>query len=138
MKGRNMLNKFATSLIFALGLTIVDAPGLTLLHAAEMMVNGGKMVGVSGHQAGGTVAIVKDGDVTKLVLKADFNLQAAPDAKLGFGKDGYIKGTIFSKLKKIAGAQEYVIPASVDLSKYNEVWVWCEKFNVPLGMAKLN
>ena len=133
-----MRNRFATGFVFALALSIASQVGLTPLQAAEVMVSGGKMVGVSGHQAGGTIAIVKDGEMTKLVLKADFSFQAAPDAKLGFGRDGYIKGTIFSKLEKLQGAQEYVIPASVDLTKYNEVWVWCEKFNVPLGVAKLN
>ncbi len=133
-----MLNTFVASRVLALALTIAGPASLTPLNAAEMLVSGGKLAGASGHQAGGTIAIVKDGGVTKLLLKADFSMQAAPDAKLGFGKDGYIKGTIFSKLEKPQGAQEYVIPASVDLTKYNEVWVWCEKFNVPLGVAKLN
>ena len=131
-----MTSRLLTPLAIALVTFVAGA--LTSLNAAEMMLHGGSFAGASGHATKGTVAIVKEGDVTKLVLKGDFTTQAAPDAKLGFGKDGYIKGTIFSKLEKNDGMQEYVIPASVDLGKYNEVWIWCEKFNVPLGMAKLN
>ncbi|WP_432612907.1 DM13 domain-containing protein, partial [Litoreibacter halocynthiae] len=35
------------------------------------------------------------------------------------------------------GASTYKIPAGIDPDDYNEVWIWCEKFNVPLGVAKL-
>lgn len=131
-----MTSRLLTPLAIALVTFIATA--LAPANAAEMMLRGGTFTPAKGEKAGGTVAIVKDGDVTKLVLKDDFMLSATPDAKLGFGKDGYIKGTIFSKLTKNDGMQEYTLPASVDLSKYNEVWIWCEQFNVPLAMAKLN
>ena len=131
-----MTSRLLTPLVIALVTCIAGA--LAPLSAAEMMMHGGTFTPAKGEQAGGTVAIVKDGDVTKLILKADFMLSPTPDAKLGFGKDGYIKGTIFSKLTKNDGMQEYILPAGVDLSKYNEVWIWCEQFNVPLAMAKLN
>ncbi|MEM9792879.1 MAG: DM13 domain-containing protein, partial [Pseudomonadota bacterium] len=35
------------------------------------------------------------------------------------------------------GRSQYEIPSSIDVSAYNEVWIWCERFNVPLGVAKL-
>ena len=110
----------------------LSVAGLIPAYAADL-----KLEGTFTGESSGSVTIVRMGDVTKLMLKDDFRLGAAPDAKLAFGHDGYIKGTIFSKLNKPRGAQEYVIPASVDLSKYNEVWIWCEQVNVPLGSAKL-
>lgn len=93
--------------------------------------------GASKHVTVGTVEIVKDGDVTKIVFADDFSLDGAPDPKVAWGNDGYVRGSIFSKLKKLKGAQEYIVPAGTDVAQYNEVWIWCEKFDVPLGVAKL-
>ena len=36
-----------------------------------------------------------------------------------------------------SGEQSYQIPASVDPGDYTEVWVWCEQYAVPLGVATL-
>ena len=97
----------------------------------------GVFQGVSSHEAAGHVEIVKVGDITKVVLKDDFTLQDAPAPRLALGKDGYKRGTSFATLAKFKGAQDYVVPAVTDLSKYNEVWIWCEKFDVPLAVAKI-
>jgi hypothetical protein len=40
-------------------------------------------------------------------------------------------------LKKNKGAQVYVIPANLNVGDYLEVYVWCEKFTMPLGVARL-
>lgn len=106
-------------------------------HAAEVLRTG-TFKGVEGHKSSGTVEIVKDGDVLKVVFKGDFVLRDAPDPKLAWGKNGYRKGTIFGKLDKLKGEQEYVIPAGTDISAYNEFWLWCQLFNVGLAVAKLN
>ncbi|MGI9356989.1 MAG: DM13 domain-containing protein, partial [Rhizobiaceae bacterium] len=36
------------------------------------------------------------------------------------------------------GRQLYEVPASIDLSAYDAVTIWCSKFAVPLGSANLN
>lgn len=97
----------------------------------------GVLQGAGGHKASGHVDLVKTGDLTKVVLKDDFSLQQAPAPRLAWGKDGYKRGTIFATLAKFKGAQEYTVPAGTDLSQYNEFWIWCEKFDVPLAVAKL-
>ena len=102
-------------------------------HAAEP----GVIQGEGGHKASGHFEILQDGAVTKVVLKDDFSLQDAPAPRLAWGKDGYKRGTIFATLAKFKGAQEYTVPAGTDLSRYNEFWIWCEKFDVPLASAKL-
>lgn len=106
----------------------------TASHAAEP----GVFQGAGSHKASGHVEIVKDGAVTKVVIKNDFTLQDAPAPRLAWGKDGYKRGSIFATLTKFRGAQEYVVPAGTDLTQYNQVWIWCEKFDVPLAVAKLN
>ncbi len=102
-------------------------------HAAEP----GVFQGEGGHKASGHIEILKDGAVTKVVLRDDFSLQEAPAPRLAWGKDSYKRGTIFATLAKFKGAQEYTVPAGTDLSQYNELWIWCEKFDVPLASAKL-
>ena len=103
-------------------------------HAAEP----GVLQGAGGHKASGHVELAKDGAITKVVFKDDFSLQDAPAPRLAWGKNGYKRGTIFATLTQFKGTQDYVVPASIDLTQYNEFWIWCEKFDVLLAVAKLN
>jgi hypothetical protein len=106
-------------------------------RAAEVL-RSGTFKGVEGHKASGTIEIVRDGEVLKVVFKGDFVLRDAPDPKLAWGKNGYKRGSIFGKLDKLRGEQEYIIPAGTDVGAYNEFWLWCQLFNVGLAVAKLN
>ena len=104
--------------------------------AADETIARGSFTGASGHKTSGHVSVMKgDGGVT-VVLEKDFSFDGAPDPKLGFGKNGYDKTSQFSELRDNKGAQTYELPASVDPMQYNEIWVWCEQFAVPLGVAK--
>ena len=94
----------------------------------------GTFTGKSNHVTTGTVEVLK----TEVVLLDDFSFDGAPDPKVALGKDGYDKDTLMGLLKSNSGKSSYAIPAGVNPDDYNEVWIWCEKFNVPLGVAKLN
>ena len=66
------------------------------------------------------------------------SLDGAPDPRVGLGKDGQYDGnTDAGKLGNLTGAQSFTVPAGVDVSDFNEVYIWCEKFSVPLGVATL-
>ncbi|WP_088240055.1 DM13 domain-containing protein [Calothrix rhizosoleniae] len=43
-----------------------------------------------------------------------------------------------SALKSFNGAQRYAIPDNVNLNNYKSVAIWCQRFNVTFGYAKLN
>ncbi len=101
------------------------------------VVSRGTFAGAEGDSSAGAVEILKKDGQTIVRFGSDFFLDGAPDPKVGFGKDGFVDGTIVSKLEKLKGAQDYVVPASIDVSKFNEVWLWCERFGVPLGVAKI-
>ena len=105
--------------------------------AASKILMSGAFEGRSNHVVTGKVAIVQTDEGMEVRLEDDFSLDGAPDPKLGFGKNGYVPGTLFSVLRKHTGRQTYRLPPTIDPSKYNEVYVWCEQFNVPLGVAKL-
>ena len=122
-------------LVLAFSAAALAAP-VTVL-AQDQVLASGKFQGQSGHAASGGVSVVKTAKGTLVVLEPDFKFDGAPDPKLGFGKNGYVKSTQFSKLKSNSGKQTYEILSSIVLADYTKVWVWCERYSVPLGVATL-
>ncbi len=105
--------------------------------AQDQVLASGEFQGQSGRAASGGVSVVKTPKGTVFVLEPDFKFVGAPDPKLGFGKNGYVKSTQFSKLKSNGGKQTYEVPSSIVPTDYTEDWVWCERYSVPLGVATL-
>lgn len=106
--------------------------------ADEEIVASGSFKGASSHETNGNITIRKTDDGVVVVLEDDFDFDGAPDPKLGFGKDGrYDRASQISHLGSNKGRQVYDVPAHVDPEAYNEFYVWCEKYNVPLGVADL-
>ncbi len=71
--------------------------------AQDHVLASGTFHGQSGHAASGGVSVVKTANGTLVVLEPDFEFDGAPDPKLGFGKNGYVKSTQFSALKSNSG-----------------------------------
>jgi hypothetical protein len=89
-------------------------------------------------QAGEKVPrFIVSADGIRVVLQPDFRFDGAPDPKLGFGGNGYDKSSRFSALKSNGGEPAYRIPPSLDPAGYNEFWIWCQRYSVPLGVATL-
>ncbi|MGI9433227.1 MAG: DM13 domain-containing protein [Geminicoccaceae bacterium] len=111
------------------------ALGLAALPAsAGDILAKGSFTGASDHVTTGGVHVTAE----TVELQDDFSLDGAPDPKVGFGKDGvYDSDTTLAVLESNTGAQTYQVPDGVDPSAYNEVYIWCEEFSVPLGVAKL-
>lgn len=98
----------------------------------------GTFQGRSDHTTTGTVTVTRTGAGATLTLGANFSLDGAPDPWIGFGKGGkYIKTTQFAKLSKLKGRQTYSLPASINLDTVDEVYIYCSKFSVPLGVAHI-
>jgi len=119
-----------------LGAALIAASPVAV--SAEEILAQGAFTGKSGHQTSGSVSIVKTASGVEVRLGANFSLDSAPAPWLGFGNNGkYDEKSQFSKLGKKKGAQTYKLPAAIDASKYNEFYVWCAPFRVPLGVARL-
>lgn len=124
--------------LMALALFGVMTLGTAQAQMASTITASSTFSGLSDHVTTGGVTIIKSHSGNLLVLEADFSLDGAPDPKFGFGNDGkYAKATEFGKLETLTGHQVYKIPASIDISTYNEVYVWCAKVGIPLGVASL-
>lgn len=117
--------------------------GLGLLLAASTSSAGGagsgSFAGLSDHVTRGTVEVVKTADGWEIHLKDTFWFDGAPDPRVGFGRSGkFVAPTDFEPLRSNSGAQVYKVPASIDPEDFDEVYIWCRKYSVPLGVAKIN
>ena len=100
-------------------------------------VASGTFSGLSDHITTGGAKITGEAGAYKLVLASDFSLDGAPDPIVGFGKDGtYAPASKLGALQNKTGSQTYDLPASFNPADVSEVYIWCEKFDVPLGVAK--
>ena len=107
--------------------------------SADDALRTGEFVGKSDHITTGGVTVHKISNGFIVKLAADFSLDGAPEPSVGFGNDGnYDPASDLGDLVKISGASTYLLPPEVDYSQYNEIYIWCDKFNVPLGVATLN
>ncbi len=94
----------------------------------------------------GTAQIVVERGQRYLVLSADFKTsEQGPDLQVVLDPTTqppaqYQDKTTFvnlGKLQKFAGTQRYAIPASVDLSQFQSVGIWCQMANATFGYAPL-
>ena len=132
-----MRRGFIAKSVLVLGFGMIPIVAPHMAWGGEQVLASGKFRGKSGHAASGGVKVVKTADGIRVVLEPDFRFDGAPDPKLGFGKNGYVKSTQFSALKSNSGEQTYQIPSSLDPAKYGEFWIWCQQYSVPLGVATL-
>jgi len=132
----------ALALVAGLGLgspiNSAAAADMAAIEAAPVDARG-SFSGASNHETRGSVKLVTVDGKHLLVLGQDFWFDGAPDPKWGFGKDGKFEaGTLISPLAQNAGEQVYEIPASINLADFDTVVLWCERFSVPLGQARLH
>ena len=116
--------------------------GAAMMMSASMAFAGGAgsgtFSGLSNHVTKGGVEVVKTDGGWEIHLKDSFWFDGAPDPRVGFGKGGkFVDPTDFEPLRKDAGAQVYKVPADINPEEFDEVYIWCEVANVPLGVASI-
>lgn len=125
---------FLSALTFALTPSLVKAEDI--LSGGDL-VETGSFIGQSGHTVSGDFQIIKKGEIHYLVLQDNFQFDGAPDPKIGFSKDNdFSEDTLFSGLNMDAGKQIYRLPFDFNPDQYDEVTIWCDKFNADLAEAK--
>lgn len=107
-----------------------------LLEAEGTRTAMGTFSGASGHVTTGEVIVVRSADGYVVSLGSDFSLDGAPDPHVSLG-DAETAQVTLAPLERTVGAQAYTIPAEVDVGDYDHVYIWCEEFSVPLGVAEL-
>lgn len=100
----------------------------------------GSFVGDKGHVTTGTGEVFRDNGQWFVRLGPDFSLDGGPDPKVALGNKasgGYQPGTILGKLSSLNGEQVYALKPGLDIADYDQIYIWCEQFSVPLGHANL-
>ena len=119
---------------------VLTAAAISLVSTSSWAggAGSGTFSGASGHVTKGDVEVVQTADGWEIHLKETFWFDGAPDPRVGFGIGGkFADQTDFEPLRANSGAQVYRVPASINLEEFDEVFIWCRKYSVPLGVAKI-
>jgi Electron transfer DM13 len=98
------------------------------------------------HETTGTATIYELESGRRVLRLADFATSNGPDVRVYLvaagdvndsdtvKKSGFVE---LGKLKGNIGAQNYDVPADVDLARFRSVTIWCKRFSVNFGTAPL-
>jgi len=100
------------------------------------------------HPTSGRASIYEVGEGKRALRLTDFATSNGPDVHVVLAQSAdqnlsneFVKGDLDSVelglLKANQGDQNYDLPASVDLGKYDSVVIYCERFHAVFGVAKL-
>jgi hypothetical protein len=100
------------------------------------------------HQTSGRATIYKTADGKEYLRLTDFSTSNGPDVHVLLArsddenlKQEIVKGQVdrveLGLLKGNQGDQNYDLPASVDLQKYDAAVIYCERFHAVFGVARL-
>jgi len=106
----------------------------------------GRLQGVA-HPTSGRATINQSPDGNRYLRLTDFTTSNGPDVHVVLARaedpalnQKIVKGNLdcveLGKLKGNQGDQNYDVPATVDLQKYNAVVIYCERFNAVFGVAR--
>jgi hypothetical protein len=105
------------------------------------MTYAGSFVGVGDgvHDAQGNAYTIPVEDKSNVLRLENFKSTNGPDLYVYLSTDKMASDYVsLGKLKANNGNQNYEIPNDVDLSKYNNVLIWCKTFGVLFGNAELS
>jgi Electron transfer DM13 len=100
------------------------------------------------HATSGRATIYKTADGKEYLRLTEFSTSNGPDVHVLLARSGdeslkneIVKGQLDSvelgPLKGNQGDQNYDLPASVDLQKYDAAVIYCERFHAVFGVARL-
>ena len=108
------------------------------VQKVSQKISQGSFSGRSDHITTGQVTLEKTATGYQLRFSSDFELDGAPDPVVAIGNgETFQVANKLGKLKNRTGEQVYTLPSSFTPGQFSEVYVWCEKFSVPLGVAEL-
>lgn len=100
----------------------------------------GTFIGVGDgiHNVDGIAKILTLVDGSKILRLENFKSTNGPDLHVYLSTDKMASNFMdLGRLKGNIGNQNYQVPVDIDLSKYNNVLIWCKAFSVLFGNAQL-
>ena len=113
----------------------------TTITTTPNVLRTGSFIGVGDgiHNAEGIAKIIPLQDGTNILRLENLRVTNGPYLYVYLSPDKSTSNFVnVGKLKANNGNQNYDIPASTDLSKYDTILIWCRPFSVLFGSAELN
>lgn len=101
----------------------------------------GNFVGVGDgiHDASGEVILIESNDGSRFIRFENFQASNGPDLYVYLATDETAQDFVnLGRLKGNIGNQNYMIPPGLEISKYDNVLIWCKQFSVLFGHAELS
>ena len=101
-------------------------------------------VSVGRKSTNGQIKIINENGKKYLEFDQSFATDNGPDLKVVLHRNSFVSSSIdesdyieIAPLESFRGQQRYLIPEDVDLANYATVAIWCRRFNVTFGYARL-
>ena len=96
------------------------------------------LMGSDGHHAAGKVSLGMGMSNNYKLTLSDIKVDKVPDGYVYLTKNGdRMHAVVLGTLKQFSGTVFYELPAGVNPEEYDTLLIWCKKFNVEIGRAKL-
>ena len=98
------------------------------------------------HETSGSASVLDLGSGRRVLRLSEFSTSNGPDVRVylvaapDVNDDATVKTAGFvelGELKGNRGDQNYEVPSTIDLAKYQTVTIWCKRFSVNFGSAPL-
>jgi Electron transfer DM13 len=102
------------------------------------MSRDGVLAGSGAHHASGQ-AILRDGPYGAILALKGITVDEVPDGRVFLARGGdHRDGIEVGRLLQFSGDVSFKIPDGTDPESFDSVVIWCEKFQVEIGRAKLS
>ena len=120
--------------------TVIENISMTTTKETANKTLTGTFVGAGDgfHNAEGIAKLIQVGDGTNILRLENLKATNGPDLYVYLSADKTASDFVsLGRLKGNMGNQNYEIPNGTDLTKYNNVLIWCRTFSVLFGSAQL-
>lgn len=120
--------------------TVIENISMTTTKETANKTLAGTFVGAGDgfHNAEGVAKLIQVGDGTNILRLENLKATNGPDLYVYLSADKTASDFVsLGRLKGNMGNQNYEIPNGTDLTKYNNVLIWCRAFSVLFGSAQL-
>ncbi len=100
----------------------------------------GTFSGLNGYSVSGSATLSGDVNSAVLELGSNFASQSGPGLRVVLGKNGSNTsgGLDLGALMASSGMQTYALPVGTDPGDFSHVFIYCQPFSIPFGVAALN
>lgn len=100
----------------------------------------GMFSGRNGYSVSGTATLIGMTGNASLELESDFSSQSGPGLHIYLSNNGNnVNGGLdLGDLISNSGAQSYSLPTGTNPADFSHVFIYCQPFSVPFGVAELN